>query len=68
MKELFPYINDNVKDAAKMIWNLALSYSNPEKSAHVLIKMTDYFKNFFNRDEIEFLQFYFNTQMEMMKK
>ena len=67
MNELFTHIRQEVKDTAKVAWRLAMAQKNPVDSAEFLNNVTNYYKNLFTDEEIEFLQFYFNMQMEMVK-
>ena len=67
MKELFENVRDEVKNTAKMAWGLAMAQKNPVDAADFLNNVTNYYKNLFTDEEIEFLQFYFNMQMEMIK-
>ena len=38
-----------------------------DEVANFLNNATNYYKNTFTEEEIDFLQFYFHTRMEMMK-
>ena len=67
MTELFPNVRDEVKEVADMAWRLALSQRNPVEAADFLTNTTNYYKHIYTEEEIEFLQFYFNMKMEMMK-
>ena len=68
MQELFENVRDEVKSVAKTAWNLALSQPTPIKAAEFLNTVTNYYQLLYTEEEIEFLQFYFNMQLEMMKK
>jgi hypothetical protein len=67
MTELFTNVRDEVKEVADMAWRLAISQKNPINAAEFLNNTTNYYKNIFTEEEIEFLQFYFNMKMEMIK-
>ena len=67
MTELFKDITVPTKDLAAAIWDLAYSQKSPVDAANVLNNATEYYRNILTDEEIEFLQFYFNIQMEMIK-
>ncbi len=67
MTEIFANISDEVRKAAENAWNIAIAQPNPVEVANFLNNATNYYKNTFTEEEIEFLQFYFHTRMEMMK-
>lgn len=68
MQELFENVHDEVKSVAKTAWNLALVQPDALQAANFLNAITNYYKHIYTEEEIEFLQFYFNMQLEMMKK
>jgi len=68
MTELFTNVSEEVKDIAETAWNIALAQSNPVKAAEFLNNVTNYYKNIYTKEEIEFLQFYFNMKLELMKE
>lgn len=68
MTELFANINPDVKEYAKTAWSLALAQKDPAKAADFLNIVTNYYKDVGTPEEVEFLRFYFNMQMEMMDK
>ena len=68
MQEIFKDVRNEVKSVAKTAWNLALVQPDAWKAAEFLNALTNYYKNLYTEEEIEFLQFYFNMQLEMMKK
>ena len=68
MTEIFANIGDEVKDIAETAWNIALAQKNPLDAANFLNNVTNYYKNIYTDEEIEFLQFYFNMKLEMMKE
>lgn len=68
MQEIFKGVRDEVKETASSAWRLATMQSDPIKAAEFLDNVTRYYSNSFSEEEIEFLQFYFNMKMEMMKE
>lgn len=68
MVEIFANISDEVKRKAEIMWKIAISQSMPYAAADFLNEATEYYRNKWTDEEIDFLQFYFYTQMEMMKK
>ena len=68
MTEIYANVRDNVKRVGEFAWKVALAQSNPADAATFLDNVTNYYKNYYTEEEIEFLQFYFHTQMEMMKQ
>lgn len=68
MIEIFADISDNVKQKAEIMWKMALSQPNPVKAAELLNILTEYYRKRWTEEEVDFLQFYFQTQMEMNKK
>ncbi len=68
MTELYKNVRDEVKSVADFAWKVALAQDNPVDAANFLNNVTNYYKHFYTEEEIEFLQFYFNMKMEMMKE
>ena len=68
MQEIFENVKDSVKQVAEFAWNVAIAQPDPIKAANFLDNVTRYYKNFLTEEEVEFLQFYFNMKMEMMKE
>lgn len=68
MIEIFPNVSDIIRESANLIWNLALNKDNPIDIANFLNEKTNEYREFCTEEEIEFLQFFFNMQMEMMKE
>ena len=68
MTEIFADISDDVKKKAEIMWKLALSQPNPVNAAELLNILTEYYRKRWTEEEVDFLQFYFQTQMEMNKK
>lgn len=67
MTEIFSNISDKVKRTAEFIWKVTLTYDNPLDAANFLHQMTEYYRKIYTDEEMDFLQFYFQMQMEMNK-
>ena len=67
MQELFNNIRQEVKDTAESAWNLAIVHHDPARAADFLDNVTNYYRNIYTDEEIEFLQFYFKVKVEMMQ-
>ena len=67
MTEIFTNVRDEVKHVAEAAWILVKSKDDPSKAAELLHTVVEYARNVYTEEEVEFLQFYFNMQMEMMK-
>ena len=67
MVEIFRDINEITKEAAALIWELALTKRNPVEMADFLNEKTNEFRKIVTEQDIEFLQFYFKMKMEEMK-
>ena len=67
MTEIFKNISSEVRDTAKTAWEIAIAQKNPILAAEFLNSVTELYRNYYTEEEIEFLQFYFQTQMEMIK-
>jgi len=67
MQELFNNVRQEVKDTAESAWNLAITQHDPVRAADFLDNVTNYYRNIYTDEEIEFLQFYFKMKVEMMK-
>lgn len=68
MTEIYSNINDEVREIAEQTWNIVLAQKNPIDAAEFLHNVTEYYKNILTDEDIEFLQFYFDMKMEMMKE
>ena len=68
MIEIYNNINDETKKIAEQAWNIVLAQKNPVNAANFLHNVTEYYRNILSEEDIEFLQFYFNMKMEMMKE
>lgn len=67
MIEIFADISDNVKKTAEVIWNMAILKSTPLEAATYLNDMTEHYREIWTEEEVDFLRFYFQTRMEMIK-
>lgn len=63
MTELFPNINEKLRQEAADVWSLATALT-PERAAKFLLEYT----KAHSEEEQDFLQFYFNLQMEVQKQ
>ena len=68
MTEIFADISDNVRNKADIIWRIAINQPSPAQAAKFLNDITEYYRMKWTEEEVDFLQFYFQTQMEMVKK
>ena len=68
MLELFEHIRQEVKDTAEGAWNLTISQHTPAEAAKLLNTIVQYYSLIWTKEEVEFLQFYFQMKMEMMKQ
>lgn len=68
MQEIFENISDQTRQLAETAWTIAMAQDNPIKAANFLNTVTNYYDQRMNEEEIEFLRFYFNMKMEMMKE
>ena len=68
MIELYNDISQETRDLAESIWRLAQLKKNPIDAAKFIVDTTEYFTNILTEREIEFLRFYFYTQLELMIK
>jgi len=68
MTEIFQNVSDEAKEIAELSWRVANIQKNPLEAANFLANVTSYYSNILTEEEVEFLQFYFKMQMEMMKK
>lgn len=68
MTELFTNISDEVKQVAEFTWQMAMAKNSLMETAELLDTVTNYYRIFGTPDEVEFLRFYFNMKMEMMKQ
>ena len=68
MQEIFENVSDNTKEIADMAWRLAMSQRNPIEAADFLNNVTNYYDKILTEEEVNFLRFYFNMKMELMKE
>lgn len=68
MTEIFEDISDEIKQLAESAWTITLAQETPIKAAEFLNNVTNYYTNILTEREMEFLQFYFQMKMEMMKE
>ena len=66
MIELWENINDKTKEYAEQAWTLAIAMLNPADAANFLNDITNNYIG--TQKEVDFLRFYFNMKMEMIKK
>lgn len=67
MTELFPEISQQMRDYAALVWEQARNMS-PDNAAKLMNVTTESFEKEGLEEEADFLRFYFNLQMEMMKE
>ncbi len=67
MTELFNNIRQEVKNTAASVWKLTIAQNTPTEAAKLLNTIVEYYKLIWTQEEVEFLQFYFQMQMEMIK-
>lgn len=68
MQEIFENISDELKKKAEMIWLFTISQKTPIEAANFLNTVINYYETILNEEEMNFLRFYFNMQLEMMKE
>lgn len=68
MQEIFENVSNEVKEIADVAWRLALSQEDGVTAAKFLDRITNYYDRFLNEEEMDFLRFYFNMKMELMKE
>ena len=67
MTELYENISDELRSIAQTAWDIAVAQKTPMEAAEFLNTVTNYYNNTLTEEEVEFLQFYFQLRMEMMK-
>lgn len=67
MIEVFNNIDPKVKETARIIWDLAIKQPDPVKASDFLNTAVHFYENLYTNEEMDFLQFYFQMQMEMNK-
>lgn len=68
MVEIYRNISNDVKEIAENAWKLAMDFEDAPAMAQFLVDTLQFYKYLLTAEEIEFLQFYFKLQMEMMSK
>ena len=68
MTEIFQNVSEDAKEYARIAWRLSMIQNNAVAAAKFLNEATEYAKETLTEEEVEFLQFYFKMQMEMMKE
>ena len=68
MIEIYANVSDQVKEVADIAWRLTMAQKNPLDAANFLNNVTNYYANILTEEEQEFLQFYFQMKMEMIKE
>lgn len=68
MTEIFTNVSFDTKLIAEMAWDIATLIKNPNEAANFLSSVTEYYSNTLTEEEVDFLRFYFNMKMEMMKE
>ena len=68
MQEIFENVSERTKEIAEIAWRLAASQSNPIDAANFLNDVTNYYDKILTEEEVNFLRFYFNMKMELMKE
>ena len=68
MQEIFENVSERTKEIAEIAWRLAVSQSNPIDAANFLNDVTNYYDKILTEEEVNFLRFYFNMKMELMKE
>lgn len=68
MTEIFKNISPQTREYAEVAWECALMFDNPIDMAKFLNAVTNYYMVTGTQEEVDFLRFYFNIQMEMMNK
>ena len=68
MIEIFVDIPSNVRKFAEVSWNIATAHGKkPKDAATFLQNCLDIAKQNYTEEEVNFVDFYFRTQMEMVK-
>ena len=68
MIELFDHIRPEVKRVAEGAWNLTISQHTPIEAASLLNTIVEYYRLIWTKEEVDFLQFYFQMKMVEMSK
>lgn len=68
MTEIFTNVSNEAKEIAELSWRVANIQKNPLEAANFLANVTSYYSNILTEEEVDFLRFYFNMKLEMMKE
>lgn len=68
MTELFTNVSFDARLIAEMTWDIANVLKNPVEAAEFLSSVTEFYSNKLTEEEVDFLRFYFNMKLEMMKE
>lgn len=68
MTELYSNVSEEFRKKAEVLWRIAKAQKDPTQMVKFMDNATNYYRNTGLEEEAEFLQFYFNLQLEMMKK
>ena len=68
MNEIFTNVSDNAKRIAEIAWDITMAQKTPLAAAEFLHNVTEYYQHTLTEEEVDFLRFYFNMRMEMMKE
>ena len=67
MVELYSDISQDIREEAKALWLIALAQKDAKEAAKYLNNAVEVFRQTHTEEEVDFIQFYFETQMEMRK-
>ena len=67
MIELYSDINENVRNDAVRFWQTAINMPKPKDAAKFLNDSIKQYREMHTEAEVDFLDFYFQMQMEMVK-
>ena len=68
MTELFTNVSFDARLIAEMAWDIANVLKDPVEAAEFLSSVTEFYSNKLTEEEVDFLRFYFNMKLEMMKE
>ena len=68
MQEIFENVSNETKEIAEIAWRLAAAQSDPMDAASFLNDVTNYYEKKLSEEDLDFLRFYFNMKMELMKE
>ena len=67
MVEIYSDIKEEVRLFAQNAWRVSLTMNSPKESAEFLTNCLVLAEQEYTEEEINFIKFYFQTQMEMVK-